>query len=278
MRVPLVAVAFVLLAGSRPAAAADAPKSWRFTTGARAEVNVENVSGKIDVEAAPGSEVLVEAVTRGGTETDRAQWVTEVEGHGAAVKVRARCGGWASSCHSRASVELTVKVPPGSRVAVHGVSSDVRVKGVSGELRAETTSGDVQIAGAGNTSVHTVSGDVHVDGAAEISVKTVSGDVTLRGVQRESRLGTVSGDIRWQGACAVGCRLAADTVSGDLQLALASASSFDLDYRTRSGDFSDGFASSPQRSGREGVHTRIGKGEGSISFHSVSGDLELVKQ
>jgi hypothetical protein len=276
MRVSLAA--FLLLAAGRPATAADAPKSWRFTTGPTADVSVDNISGKIEVKAAAGNEVLVEAVTRGGSESDRAQWVTEVEGSGAAVKVRARCGDRGSSCHGRATVDLSVKVPPGSRVAVRGVSSDVEVNGVTGELRADTTSGGVQIARAGNASVHSVSGDVRVDGASEVSVKTVSGDVTLQGVQRESRLGTVSGNIRWQGACGAGCRLAADTVSGDLQLALASASSFDLDYRTRSGDFSDGFASSPQRSGREGVHTRIGKGEGSISFHSVSGDLQLRKQ
>ena len=66
---------------------------------------------------------------------------------------------------------------------------------MTGELRADTTSGGVQIARAGNTSVHSVSGDVRVDGASEVSVKTVSGDVTLQGVQRESRLGFSSSQM-----------------------------------------------------------------------------------
>jgi DUF4097 and DUF4098 domain-containing protein YvlB len=276
MRVPLTVV---LLAACTSAAQADAPRSWKFATGPSADVTVENVSGKIEVKAIAGNEVQVDAVVVGGTEADRARWAVEAQGSGPTVKVRARCGEDGHGCNSRAHVEITVKAPAGSRLSAHGVSSDLTVAGVTGDLRAETTSGDVRVAGGRTVSIRTVSGNVHLDGASDATIQSVSGDMVLRGVQRESRLNSVSGDMTWEGGCAAGCRFNAETVSGDLRLRLDPASSFELEFRSRSGDLDDGFAGTErQRPRHDGLRTRIGKGEGAVAFHSVSGDLRLEKR
>jgi hypothetical protein len=274
MRVLLITS--LLAACSTPIAAsgvADGPRSWRFATGPTPTVEVQNISGKVTVTAAAGTEVAVETVTRGGTEADRARWVVEAQADGSSVRVRARCGQDGQGCHSQAAVDITVWAPPAARLAVRGVSSDLTLSGLTGALKAESTSGDVKISGAGPVSVQTVSGDVKLEGAAAATIQSVSGDLALHGVQGESRLHTVSGDVGWDGACGPGCRLDAETVSGDLHLRLTRASSFELDYRTRSGDLSDGFGGSSP--GREGAHGRVGKGEGTISVHTVSGDLTL---
>jgi DUF4097 and DUF4098 domain-containing protein YvlB len=271
--------ALLVIAHSPFATGADASlHTWKYTTGATADISVETVSGQVAVTAAPGSEVSIVAVIRGGSESDRALWHVESEGSGATVKVRARCGESGHDCNSSAHPEITVKAPPASRLSVKGVSADATIKGLTGDLHANTVSGDLTISGAGVVSSHTVSGNVHLDGAGEANLQSVSGDLALRSVQRSSVLQTVSGDIDWNGTCGSGCRLTAQTVSGDLRLHLSPASSFELDYRTRSGDLSDAFAGSLQGSGRGGAHTRVGKGEGSLSFRSVSGDLRLEKQ
>jgi hypothetical protein len=271
----------LLLGGCTPvtaAAAGDAPRTWRFATGPSAEVRIDNVSGRIDVAAAAGTEVVVEAVARGGSAADRARWQLEAEGAGSAVKFRARCGeGW-HGCSSSAHVDVTVKAPAASRVAVHGVSADLAVTGMTGELQAETTSGDVKVSGGRDVHLRTVSGDIRLEGAVDANAQSVSGNLTLRGVAHQSHLRTVSGDIAWDGSCGSGCRFEATTVSGDLQLSLDPSSSFQLDFRSRSGDFSDGFGAAVHHAGRDGVHTQVGKGEGAISFHSVSGDLRLARR
>jgi hypothetical protein len=252
------------------------PRTWRFATGPAADVELANVSGPVTVRAAPGSEVQVEAVVRDGSEAERASWLVEAEGTGPAVRVRARCEE-GKSC-SRAHVVLTVKAPPASRLAVRAVSGDIDVAGITGDLRVESTSGDVKVSGAGALSVRSVSGDVTADGAASATIDSVSGDLTLQKIQGESKLHTVSGDVRWTGPCAAGCRLASETVSGDLHLRLAPASAFELDFQTRSGDVEDtlGGATS-KREGRNAFHIRVGDGAGAISVRSVSGDLRLER-
>jgi hypothetical protein len=273
----VLATTLLFAACSTPAAAsgaADSARTWRFSTGPTASVEIQNVSGRVTVKAAPGSEVSVETVTHGGTEADRARWVVEAQATGSAVRVRARCGEDGQGCHSRAAVDMTIAAPPASRLTVRGVSTDLSVAGLTGGLQAESTSGDVQIAGAGPVSVRTVSGDVHLDGAASVTIQSVSGDLTLRGIQGGGQLRTVSGDVGWDGTCAAGCRLTAQTVSGDLHLRLAHASSFDLDYRTHSGDLTDHLGATT-RAERRGAHARVGNGEGKISLQTVSGDLDL---
>jgi hypothetical protein len=41
----------------------------------------------------------------------------------------------------------------------------------------------------------------------------------------------VSGDADWRGACAAGCRIDAQTTSGDLRVAVGPAGSFDVGLR-----------------------------------------------
>jgi DUF4097 and DUF4098 domain-containing protein YvlB len=117
---------------------------------------------------------------------------------------------------------------------------------------------------------------VKVDGAGNINAESVSGDLTLRSTGSSLRAHTVSGDIDWSGTCGAGCKLDVNTVSGDLTVRAAGQSSFQVSYQTRSGDFKDGFGTGVAGS-RGGVRARVGKGDGALSFQSISGDLRLQK-
>jgi hypothetical protein len=266
MRLAFASFAFVVVGFVLVARAADPPKTWRFTTGATPEITVENVAGSIVVEGG-ASEVRVEAL--GDNLND---WIVEAQGDANGVRVKARCKD--HSC--RSSVALRLKAPAGSRLSLHGVSSDVTATGIKGAQKIQTTSGDVKVSGAGGLSLKTVSGDVKVDGASGVTAESVSGDLMLQAAGAQIKAHTVSGDVQWNGTCGAGCRLEVNTVSGDLMVRAAAASSFQVDFQTRSGDFTDGLGTGAS-GGRDGVRTRVGKGEGSVSFKSVSGDLRLQR-
>jgi DUF4097 and DUF4098 domain-containing protein YvlB len=159
------------------------------------------------------------------------------------------------------------------------VSTDVTAAGIAGDHDIDTVSGAVQINGARELRLNTVSGDVRVEGAAGLKLNTVSGELKAGNVRGETRFHSVSGDVEWRGACAAGCRIDAQTTSGDLRLALQPASSFELEFESRSGDYQDGIGTTV--SSRDKNPTRIrakaGRGEGRIEVQSVSGDLELTR-
>jgi hypothetical protein len=120
-------------------------------------------------------------------------------------------------------------------------------------VSADLTVKDLQ----GNQEIQTVSGDVTTATAREARVRTVSGDVQLT-AGPESRLlevGTVSGDLRVTGGSG---EVTANTVSGDGSLSLGTVSRAHL--KTVSGDYTVTLALAP---------------DGRLEAQSVSGDVTL---
>jgi hypothetical protein len=116
-------------------------------------------------------------------------------------------------CHAR----IVIRVPAGTEVDVHAGSGNITANGLDGTVSLETGSGDVTAMGLrGEADLHTSSGDVNV--------RALHGQAVLR---------TGSGDINAEG---LGTRhLTADTASGDVELAFASAPEI-VDASTASGD------------------------------------------
>jgi hypothetical protein len=102
---------------------------------------------------------------------------------------------------------------------VQSASGDVRAATVDGEARIQTVSGDVRLGTvAGPVSATLVSGDFAIDDAhTDLSAKTVSGDQRI-GAIREGQISvqSVSGDVRVGVRPGTRLRIDANSTSGDV--------------------------------------------------------------
>ncbi len=278
----LVIPGFFALGACWASAAAGPPQTWKFNAGSSPRVRVENIAGTIKVQPSTDGAVSVEATKRGGDLAEQNKVVVEARTDGQGVQVRVCCGPCAErdhqDCH-KVEVDFVIRTPGSSRLSLNGVSTDVFASGIAGDHEISTVSGDVTVSGARALKLNTVSGDAKVDNATSLNLTTVSGDLKASGVLGETHFHSVSGDAEWRGVCGPGCRIDAETTSGDLRVAVGPSASFDLDYQSRSGDFQDdiGTTVSDRENHPNHVRARAGKGEGRIEFQSVSGDLALSK-
>jgi DUF4097 and DUF4098 domain-containing protein YvlB len=123
-------------------------------------------------------------------------------------------------------------------VTVSTASGDAEVRHAGGDLIVKSASGDVDAGHVGgDATVNTASGEVRlgfVGGA--INVNAVSGDVEIGEAASESRVTTVSGDQQHE-AVSTG-NVTAQSVSGDIMIAVRRGSRVYLDCNTLSGDTS----------------------------------------
>jgi DUF4097 and DUF4098 domain-containing protein YvlB len=183
---------------------------------------------------------------------------------------------------------VRVELPKGSRIDLESMSGDVSIQGVSGELRIRTMSGDVKLGTVGKVDLQTISGDVRIEQAqGPVRLHTVSGKGVLAtaGNAPQVDFQSTSGDLDWTGACGKDCHVSAETVSGDLQLAVDDKSSFELSYSSHSGELHDGLElrvkHAPRKKHGMGggwLEATYGKGEGVIEADAFSGNLTLHKR
>jgi hypothetical protein len=178
---------------------------------------------------------------------------------------------------------LKLEVPRGTALEIETLSADVEVEGSGAEVRIHTLSGDVRVSGSAAATLETVSGDIEVESAkGPLRVHTVSGDVELtQDGPGKLEFESTSGDLLWTGACGRDCSLDVQTLSGNVRLALAPQSGFELSFSTRSGEVHDDLGLDagrrPARSRRRGLEAKTGSGEGRIECDTYSGDLSLVR-
>lgn len=200
-----------------------------------------NVSGRIAVSAAPGSEIRLEVVKRAhaATEADAKPRLdatrVEIEERSGRIDVRTDF----TRGQRGASVDYTVVAPPDTALEIRSVSGDVSVEGIKGEVRAETVSGDVKATGlAREASLKSVSGDISVASSTvdgDLGANSVSGDVVIQGFKaRRLDAATVSGNVRISsGACD---QAQVHSVSGNVGLSGALAKGGRYELRSHSGD------------------------------------------
>lgn len=184
--------------------------------------------------------------------------------------------------------KLRVEVPRGSRVDVTSMSGDLSIQRLFGEVRARTMSGDVKLVGITKADVQTISGDVHIeDVSGPIRLHTVSGTgvVSTSAPAPQLDFQSASGNLEWAGVCGRDCHLAAETVSGDVKLAVDPKSSFELSYSSHSGELRDGLRLDVKRAPKRKhgmtsgwLEATYGKGEGVIECDAFSGTLSLRRK
>ncbi len=257
--------------GSVTAPARQEPFRWSGRVAAGKTIEVKGVRGTIRALPASGGEVEVVA-TRRGQRSDPESVRIEVVPHEGGVTVCAvyprgrrewdaerrrmeeregeggynRCdpGDWKglNVQDNDVSVDFTVRVPAGVRLAARNVSGDVDAEGMRGYVDARSVSGDVRISTSGFGEASTVSGEI----VAVLGSGGWSGDLDFR---------TVSGDIDLELPARASTEVRVETMSGDIQ------SDFPLDVE--------------RRSMRRRARGTIGEGGRELYLTTLSGDVRL---
>ncbi len=281
------------LACAAGSAATDTTFDRQLSAQPRGAVEISNVSGDIQVSGWDRSEVSVHAEL--SSSVDRVD--VSSEGGRTVVKVLLpHSSGPGGDAH------LQVKIPKDSELSVSAVSADVTTTGVLGVQRLNTVSGNVsaELAGA-DAELKTVSGNVRLKGhgqPARLHVSTVSGDLrlehgggdleagTVNGTlvasldgARSVRARTTSGDLRFEGTLARGATVDATSVSGNVSMHANADGGYEYEVSSFSGDISNCFDASPERTSKYGPGTRLegtrGDGMGHVRLKTMSGNVQL---
>jgi DUF4097 and DUF4098 domain-containing protein YvlB len=252
---------------------------------------VKGVRGSFEIVGWDQAQVRVR-----GELDDLAEGLTfEVEGEKALLRVDMpeRGVNWGDGSN------LQIHVPRGIHLRVGVVSAEVALRQLDGDVGVRTVSGDVQGKKLGShTHVKTTSGDVELSGATgSVRVVTTSGDASLELTVRDVQVDTMSGDVELAlggfdfvransisgeltitGALNPAGRLEGGTVSGDIDLQLASPVDAVIDCRTGPGGDIDNRvnpAEAQEDPGGASLKTTVGDGRGTVRLSTVSGTLRL---
>ena len=249
----------------------------RFATPRPVELKVTIPAGDIDVETVDGDESIV---TVEGDERLVEQTTVEQRGDTIVVDFHGKRGLFGISVSigdfSLGAGHLTVRasVPHTSVAKLGSASADMRVRGRLESLDTKTASGDLDVEGdvERHAVVKTVSGDARLAVVGgDLRVQTVSGDVNARSVGGSLVAKSVSGDVRVESIREGHAEI--NSVSGNIELGIASGSSIDVDANSVSGELSSEvpLASSPDL---------VGSGDGPtvvVRGRTVSGDFRVFR-
>jgi DUF4097 and DUF4098 domain-containing protein YvlB len=165
---------------------------------------LENTNGSITIATWDEGRVRIEAERAATTERMLEKIEIDVSGEGDRVRVKTRLPRrWAFGASG--SVSYHVTLPRKARLELQTVNGRVAVEGVSGEVRASTVNGRVEITRtAGEVEASTVNGSIEVaydeaDADGHHSFSTTNGSVTLylpADVSGRFEARTVNGSIR----------------------------------------------------------------------------------
>ncbi len=234
--------------------------------GSEGAIDLHNMSGSVTVTRGGGSDATIEAVkvARGATDAAAREMLQlvkiDIAERAGRVDVRTEYpfferGRTAKPEHRNVNVAVhyTISAPAGTRLRVNSMSGNITVSDITGELSLEAMSGNIKIDRAGRiTTAKTMSGDVAIASAKSegvIDTGSMSGNVTLKQVKaRRVAVGVVSGTISlvdvdcervdaqttsgtivFEGALAKNGRYRFGTHSGDVKVAVAGDTGFELD-------------------------------------------------
>lgn len=236
-------------------------------------------SGEVFVSAAADGQVVVEL--DGGPEDE---FTVELIGTDLVVRPPA---GRRSGKHRFVSTDIKLHVPDDARGAIKTASGDVLVQSPLGGLTVVSASGDIRVGAdiSGHCDVKTASGDIKlrcVEG--NVDAASASGDIAVEDIGGDLRCSNASGDVTAasvggaitskcvSGAftvdAALGTKVAARSLSGEVSLGIPSGRTVDLDLQTLTGELVNRLTKSASASGERAPL--------SIAVKTVSGDLKLM--
>ncbi|MFG3055303.1 DUF4097 family beta strand repeat-containing protein [Kitasatospora sp. NPDC048239] len=198
----------------------------KFATPAPVTAVLDIPAGRIRLVAADRADTTVEVLpadTSRGRDVKAAEQVT-VDYSGGLLRIdspAARNGILGDS----GAVEVTVRLPAGSRVEAKAASADLRGVGRLGDVTLELAHGSVELDETASSYLTLQAGDIRVGrlgGPAQIT--TQKGDITItEAVQGTVALRTAAGDLSVGAARGVSATLDAATAYGRIDNALRNA-------------------------------------------------------
>lgn len=298
LTVSLLALAVGASFGS-PMAFAATPIDQTRPLDPRGRIEIDNLKGRIQVQAWDRNEVHITGSLGEGVER------LVIDGSGDHLEVRVQypkqIGVWRGD-HT-GPTDLQLQVPLRAALDINSVSADVDVGGVApSDLSIDTVSGTVTVAAAPeHADINSVSGPLQVTvNSPDVKVESVSGAVTLRGhlngqVHGETVSGrltvdslgdrlrrlsteTVSGAVDIHAALADGGEIKSETVSGAIRLRLPGTVSARVSGESFSGSLHAPGAKVKKEEFGPGssFEQRYGSGSGQIRLETFSGDVDLT--
>jgi Putative adhesin len=169
-------------------------------------------------------------------------------------------------------LHVQARVPHDVRARLATASADMNLRGRFAALETKTASGDLAVDGeiVGDAVVKTVSGDVRLDQVGgELRVQSVSGDLRARSVEGSLVAKSVSGDLRIESIRAGHAELT--SISGDIEVGIATGSNVDVDANTVSGDLRSDVPLASVPGEGDGGPTVVVRGK------TVSGDFKVLR-
>jgi len=251
-----------------------------FNVGSPANLKLGNISGSVDIQTGQDGIIHIRAIKHAGSGDAERTSIELLQAEDGTVTVNTRYGennwGWLLG-HQVCDVEYIVSAPRQCSITVNGVSSDLSISGFDGVFSLKSVSGDMSLDNlSGSLNVETVSGDVSGNRLTGKShLKSVSGDIYLQDSTLPTvNCNTVSGDVNLHTPLLEG-PYKFHSVSGDVHMLIPATSQFDVDLHSVSGDFTTNFPVCQTSLGTGKITARLGTGGSSITFTSVSGDLQV---
>jgi DUF4097 and DUF4098 domain-containing protein YvlB len=275
------------------AAIADRQISESADVHPQGEVEISNVSGRIEVEGWDQGRVEVSGTLGRGAE--RLEF--RVQDRHTLIRVEHPSGS-----NRVGASNLHVRVPLDSRLVIAGVAGDIFVRDVRGaqrlhsvsgnidtmmfsdDVQLRTVNGDILLVGEGTpglATVTTVSGNAELrDVAGELVLQTVSGDVKVASERLErARIRTTSGSAELRSSLSPGARVEMEAVNGTLSLLLNDEPDAEFRLATFNGRIDNSFGPAPARTSRyaPGMELRFTAGEGSarVDMETLNGAIIL---
>jgi len=295
-RVPVAALAAVLLLGSSLAACAgDGPFAITASGTQTLEtqvpsdasgftVRVEMFNGPIEVRAGAPGRVRAEVTTTGAggskdeAEADRAKiQVTLVANPDGSVLLRAVYQPNPSSPNNRAA-SAVVDVPPGAALDLGTSNGNVSTTGIAGPIQIATSNGAVRLAEvAADATVRTSNKEVEIDGRGTFDVETSNAAIVLRGDGATVRADTSNATISYEGSMSDAAQ-SLETSNEAIYLRLPADASFGLDAQTSGGAgvLVQGFdVRTTGASGGDTLQGTVGTGGPSITLRTSNKPIDV---
>lgn len=257
------------------------------TRGAR--LSVDNFAGEVNVRTWDKDSLRVQARHSSRTRVNVRSTATSVtveasssQGHSGSVDYDITTPAWmAVKIEGQYNFVMIDGVQ--SEIAVQTVRGDIVIKGGAGTVIAKSIEGQVTVAGArARITVSSVNEGVKVTGSTgEIVAETTNGDITLS--QIDSALvdvGTVNGDVIYEGTLLDKGRYRFTTHNGDIGLTVPETANATFTVRTYNGEFGastlplKGPARTEVRSGKRVSYT-LGTGSAEVEVESFGGAIRL---
>jgi len=205
------------------------------------------------------------------------------------------------------SVDFNVTAPAGARLTIHSISGNISAKDIKGDLTLESVSGTIRIGNGGRVAAaKSVSGNVEVvdtemDGhleassvsgtvllrnlkARELNVDSVSGGVSLQDIVCDRvEAQSVSGDVDFSGPLAKAGRYELTSHSGNVRVAVAGGTGFELEASSFSGSVRSDIplnaqANASSRRQQRTLRGIYGDGSAVLDLTTFSGSIVITKR